>query len=493
MKHFSNFKAILIFIISLHSISSLSALGIGVTKASFQHENNKYIEVYLQVIGETVVFNDMSDSTLQASVDFTLLIKNGEIIVSYDKFSLKSHLSTFKEDFIGIRRIKVENGNYTLQIEAVDSNNPTDKYLYSEDFSINFDTEKVCVSDIRLLADVKKSSDENNPFVKNGYYLEPVLSYFLPKKINLMGVYFEVYNTENMSGTSKIKLAIKNGFKGVGHNVVFRRNFDLKKGKLTPILTNIDISGLASGNYHISLELFDNDKKSIYSKFVNFQRSNPISNSSSIVDRNSYENSFVGKMSTDSVIYSLKAMVPITTADNSIAINNIISKKKIEEGKYFLWRYWLERNNISPRVAYNEYMKYAIAVDKKFKAQVGYGFETDRGYIYLKYGMPSQVITKESEPTAPPYEMWYFDMIEQGDQRNVKFIFYIPSLAHNDYELLHSTCIGEKNNPTWFYKLYSKRNDSNARNVQPAQIQEFYDELKNSFDNNAVRIWEELK
>ena len=137
-------------------------------------------------------------------------------------------------------------------------------------------------------------------------------------------------------------------------------------------------------------------------------------------------------------------------------------------------------------------MRYAIAVDKKFRSQVGYGFETDRGYMYLKYGMPSQVITRESEPTAPPYEMWYYDRIEQGDQRNVKFIFYIPSLAHNDYELLHSNCIGEKNNATWFYKLYSKRNDSNSKNVNPSQVQEFYDNLKNSFDNNAVILWEEL-
>lgn len=493
MKLFNTYKAILFFIISMYSISTISALGIGVTKASFQDDNNKYLEVYLQVIGETVVFNTMSDSTLQASVDFTLLIKDGEKIVNYDKFSLKSHLSTFKEDFIGIRRIKVDNGDYTLQIEAIDSNNPTDKFLYREDFNINFDKNNICISDIRLLADVKKSSDENNPFVKNGYYLEPVLSYFLPKKIDLMGVYFEVYNTEKMKGTSIIKLAIKNGFKGSGQKVVFRRNINLKKGKLTPILTQIDVSGLASGNYHILVELFDKNNKSIYSKFVNFQRSNPISNEISLLDRNSYENSFVRKMSPDSVIYSLKAMVPITIGDNSVAINNIISKKKIEEGKYFIWRFWIEKNNVSPRIAYNEYMKYAIAVDKKFRAQVGYGFETDRGYTYLKYGMPSQVITQDSEPTAPPYEMWYYDRIEQGDQRNVKFIFYIPSLAHNDYELLHSTCIGEKNDPTWFYKLYSKRNDSNALNVQPAQIQEFYDKLKNSFDNNAVRIWEELK
>ncbi|MBK7096695.1 MAG: GWxTD domain-containing protein [Saprospiraceae bacterium] len=138
-------------------------------------------------------------------------------------------------------------------------------------------------------------------------------------------------------------------------------------------------------------------------------------------------------------------------------------------------------------------MKYAYAVDKTYRSQVGYGFETDRGYIYLKYGMPTDLVTRESEPTAPPYEIWFYDHIDQGKQKNVRFIFYIPSLAHNDYELLHSTCIGEKNNPKWFYDLYSKRNDSSIVNMQPAQIQEFYNSLRNSFDNNAVKIWEEFK
>jgi len=72
-------------------------------------------------------------------------------------------------------------------------------------------------------------------------------------------------------------------------------------------------------------------------------------------------------------------------------------------------------------------------------------------------------------------------------------LFYMPSLAHNDYQLLHSTCRGEKNDPGWIYKLYSKRTDANSQNNKQAQLSEYYQMLKNSYDNNAVRIWEELK
>jgi len=185
-------------------------------------------------------------------------------------------------------------------------------------------------------------------------------------------------------------------------------------------------------------------------------------------------------------------MAPITTADNSVALDNIINKKNDKEARYYLWRYWYDKNKVYPEKEFEEYMKYARAVDKTFRSHVGYGFQTDRGIIYLKYGKPSQVITQESEPTAPPYEIWYYDIIEQDNQRNIKFIFYIPSLASNDFELLHSNCRGEKNNPTWFYKLYSKRIGLNQKNTKQSQIKEFYQELKNSYGSNAIKYWDEL-
>ncbi|HHH52075.1 MAG TPA: GWxTD domain-containing protein, partial [Bacteroidetes bacterium] len=231
----------------------------------------------------------------------------------------------------------------------------------------------------------------------------------------------------------------------------------------------------------------------VYSKYINFQRSNPVENAANGFASTNYKNSFTAKMPVDSLFYSLKALVPVTKAENSVGLDEVITSKNEKSGRYFLYRYWYEQNKIDPYAAYKNYMKYAIAVDKRYRSQFGYGFETDRGYTYLKYGMPSEVITRESEPTAPPYEIWFYDRIEQDDQRNIKFIFYIPSLAHNDYILLHSNCRGERNNPTWFYELYSKRNDSNVRNMKPDQIESFYNELKNSFDNNAVRLWEELK
>jgi hypothetical protein len=41
-----------------------------------------------------------------------------------------------------------------------------------------------------------------------------------------------------------------------------------------------------------------------------------------------------------------------------------------------------------------------------------------------------------------------------GIQQEVKFVFYDPDLAGNNYILLHSTMRGEINNPQWKRELY---------------------------------------
>ncbi len=471
----------------------MSAIEIGISHATFQSNNNKYIEIYIQVISQTINLKQFEDSTYQASVDFTIFIKNSkEEIVSFDKFNIKSDRGNVVEDFIALRRLSLNNGNYILEVEAVDNYDKTNIFKHKSEIKIDFPDKTVCLSDIQLLANIEKSNNNTNPFVKSGYYLEPVLSYFVPEKVKKLGIYLEAYNTDLAKENTDVKLSIIKGFYGIDGKTVFSKKLKVKKSNITPILTRIDITSLVSGNYHLLAELENTNGKVLVKKYVNFQRSNP--EKDIFVSKNTeigtYEDSYASKLPADSVIYSIRAMMPILTASNSEAANLILSGKDIKKGRYFIWNYW---NKKAGEIGYSEYMKYANIVDIKFRSQTGYGFETDRGRIYLKYGMPSQIFRRENEPTAPPYEMWFYDTVEQYNQRNIKFLFYMPSLANNDYSLLHSNCRGEKNDPIWFYRLYSKRNDSNTRNVRPDQVKDFYSKLKNSFNNNAVILWEELK
>ena len=118
-------------------------------------------------------------------------------------------------------------------------------------------------------------------------------------------------------------------------------------------------------------------------------------------------------------------------------------------------------------------MEVAKAVDKLYADGFGYGFESDRGRIFIKYGRPNDVIKVDNEPSAPPYEIWFYNDFPQTNQADVKFLFYAPELGIN-YRLLHSTVRGEINNPRWQLELYnavpnevSGSNYIDATGVQP--------------------------
>ncbi|MCF0206328.1 MAG: GWxTD domain-containing protein, partial [Bacteroidales bacterium] len=75
------------------------------------------------------------------------------------------------------------------------------------------------------------------------------------------------------------------------------------------------------------------------------------------------------------------------------------------------------------------------------------GFETDRGVIFLQYGMPNHIFQSQIEPGAYPYEIWQYYRI--GEENNCKFVFYNPSLVGENFELLHSNKLGELKTFNW--------------------------------------------
>ena len=166
------------------------------------------------------------------------------------------------------------------------------------------------------------------------------------------------------------------------------------------------------------------------------------------------EESFVQNIAPGQLRYDLKAIAPIVAMADVEVLNYVIENGSEKSKRFFLYRFWSEQNAQSTETAYQAYMEVARAVDNMYGSGFGYGFETDRGFIYMKYGRPDDIVSVEDEPSAPPYEIWFYNTFPATHQQNVRFIFYNPSLANNDYQLLHSTAIGELNNPRWEVDLY---------------------------------------
>ncbi|MFN0203530.1 MAG: GWxTD domain-containing protein, partial [Bacteroidia bacterium] len=120
-----------------------------------------------------------------------------------------------------------------------------------------------------------------------------------------------------------------------------------------------------------------------------------------------------------------------------------------EQCASFLYGFWKKREKAEEPVAYlwDSHVKKVAFVTQNYKSNLRPGYKTDRGRVFLMYGIPSNLERFPAETGALPYEIWRYDRL--GAQNNVIFIFYDPDLATNEYPLLHSSKYGEVNNPRW--------------------------------------------
>jgi GWxTD domain-containing protein len=141
---------------------------------------------------------------------------------------------------------------------------------------------------------------------------------------------------------------------------------------------------------------------------------------------------------------------PIASANEKLFINYNVAANKLNTMQQFFLDFWLQRNEADPEGAWLKYYNTVLGVNEEFGSTNMKGYETDRGRVYLQYGPPNQRVN-ESSTTKRPYEIWQY--YQYGKQTDLKFVFITPDRSINDYQLAHSTAIGEVKNVNWQYEI----------------------------------------
>lgn len=448
-------KPFLLYLLLLSCIINLNALDVSLSYATFQSNEQPYIEIYLHMVGSTVNFKALNDSTSQASIEVLYLFKKGEEIVQYDKFNLNSPLTQGPAiDFIDIKRYGLLNGTYQLIAAIKDLNQPENAKEYATEIIIDYGNTELQQSGIQLLASYTKGKP-GDPFLKNGLHLEPLPYNYYGRSASNLSFYTEIYNADKAVGEDfMVSYMIEKMENGKGQTVMIGHKRKEAEA-LIPLLIQMDITKLASGNYRLVVETRNRLKEKLSQKSIFFQRSNPFLRMEELdLASVNIKEEFVEQLKPEELEYSLRALTPKIPQTDIEMVNYMLKKDSVEGQRLYLFSYWAKASPNNPQVAYDKYMEVARAIDNQFQCGFRHGFETDRGYVYLKYGQPDDIERRETEPSAPPYEVWSYNDFPATNQTNVRFIFYNPSLAPEDFELLHSNAIGELNNPQWQHELY---------------------------------------
>ncbi len=246
--------------------------------------------------------------------------------------------------------------------------------------------------------------------------------------------------------------------------------------KLSFVSGSFNVAALASGNYYLRVTLENRIHKVIASESLFFQRLNthpviekdtlkntekspdPVSDTGmehvNLLDLNK---TFVAKYSLPQVRAILKMLLPGSDALGTENINNFLKKPDELYMRYYIYNFFLNINKDDPAYAWKEYSNKILEVNKLFTSHGTPGYETERGFIYLRYGKPTDIITVENESGTLPYEIWQYNTLTQTNRKevaNALFLFYRPQ-ATFDYKLLHSTVEGEIQNEAWRTYLYT--------------------------------------
>lgn len=447
---------ILFFTVLVFNALTMKAMEASVSYAGFKSPGqSSYVEVYFFITGGSLKYLVVDDSLQQASVDVLVMFKQGEQIAHYDKFILNSPAEVKRINFSGIQRYALPDGTYDLEIVMTDMNDAKNVKKYNSKVILDFPEGELKQSDIQLLASVEKNEDASNPFVKNGFFMEPLPGNFYTRQSGTLWFYNEIYHSDKVIGEDFILSCTVTRMEDGAEKTEILVNKRKHPEAIIPLLMQMDISKLRSGNYMLRVEVRDRDKGLLSQRSLPFQRSNPFLDVQDISLENiNLEDEFVSELTDEQLRYSLLAMTPILP-DNDVEVVNLMLRDKNQQAqRMYLFSFWARKNPINPKMAYGDYIEVAAAVDKTFRSGFRFGFETDRGYTYLKYGQPNDIVREETEQSAPPYEIWSYYEFPKTGQRNVHFLFYNPSLAAEDFIILHSNAIGEYNNPNWERDLY---------------------------------------
>jgi GWxTD domain-containing protein len=428
---------------------------------------NSYVETYLAIEGNSVVFADKEDGTFQASVEISMIFKQEEKVINFAKYELKSPVVyDLNKTIFGIidqQRFSLTNGEYLLEIEIADLNNPeVPAFKTAETIVLDYNNTDIQISAVQLVEGFEVTQNESI-LTKNGYDLIPLVYAFYPESVNLLHFYSEIYNTETVFGKDSKYLAnyYIESYEGMSKMKDFFSRKRMESKPVNILLNTVDISQLPSGNYHLVVEVRNQKNEVTAVNKVFFQRSNPkVQYNLNDLASVNIGNTFVNKITQiDTLREYLYCIAPIASENERDYAYNLAKTNDLATMQRFFYNFWQKRSFEDPETKWQEYLQEVIKVNAAYKTPVKKGYNTDRGIVYLKYGPPNSIVEVYSEPGAYPYEIWHFYTL--GNQRNKRFVFATKDMVTNDFALIHSDAIGELSNYRWQLDIYKRTWDPN--------------------------------
>lgn len=462
------FRIALAVSIMTSSLVQAKNMGMDISFSQFMTENGEgYLEVYFALAANSIDFKKVSANSFSGGAEVTVQIKKDSTTLKADKFLIKSpdlsDTSNLAGVYINQTRFTLPKGDYELVVDLKDINEPSEKYHFSQPVSMKLGGQAIQSSDLVILDSYKESAGKNI-FSKSGYDLVPMVnsnsSYYFTEGVKDISFYQEIYNTDKALGEDSpfvLKYFIKkyDDAKPIDKFASFTK----KEAKpVQPVLASFNIEDLPTGTYELVVEALNSEGKPVVSKSQRFYRKNamkPIDLQD--IETVDYQGTFADRIDNlDSLHQYVEYLYPISSDAERRYQKELLSENNKAKLKRYFFVFWSQRNKLDPESVWLKYYEDVRTVNQLYSSGLRKGYMTDRGRVFLTYGKPDLIDMRKYEPSLPPYEMWQYNVIQSPyvlNQTNKFFVFAEFDRSTNEYQLIHSTAVGELNNRRWRYDL----------------------------------------
>jgi GWxTD domain-containing protein len=438
-----------------------------------------YVEASWQVNPHTVHFAPNPQNKLVARMRTDIYFTNRAGIVAEDHFVLQTPPRATPEELqglniIGLKRYGLVPGSIQVRFMLTDLADSNNKVTYTDSFTVSPLSPTAFFSNLQLL-DTVLDIPEQTDFSKNGRQQIPMPTNFLDDHKRQLHYYAELYGTDKIAKddlplVQRVFITKYENEAPTGKNIKIDT---IKPASKIIVSGSLPMGAILSGNYYLQATLENSSHKIIANKSYFFQRLNthPPKEEEPAVAREKVNDTgmervvvidlnktFVDKFNLAQVRAVLKMLIPISTEADVATINGFLNKPDETYMRYYIYNRFAAQNKKDPAAAWKNFADGIRAVNKKFSETGVAGYETERGFTYLRYGAPTEVITVPNEKGALPYEIWQYNQLKQRNGKeiaNALFLFYKRDQMMAPYQMLHSTVTGEMVNPSWRTYLYN--------------------------------------
>ena len=448
-----------------------------------------YVESYLLFDAASMTFVKGDDGRYRATVEVTMVYKSGDEIVYAKKYDLKSPSTASPDDnrfsFLDLQRVGLKNGIYNLELSLRDKAKDDGGTSLLQRVTVNYAKKQPTMSSIQLMSTVTPTATENI-LSRGGYDMEPYIDDEIPANIDVLNVYYEVYNIKKEVFSKPFATYMFVEERATGRrmpNVGSEAQHEAKN--LVRVYSPLDISLLPSGDYNLVVEIHNRNNENLLYKRLPFHRTKP-----SVVNTDEpsmYATTFAARITDENKLnHYLDALYPIAS-DVELSFIREVKKKNdnIAEKQAFLYKFWDRRHGDQAEMKWDEYRSWLEYVDAHYSYPRTPGYRTDRGRVYLQYGPPDYIRDEKNfvstryldAGTAThadlsamgnslghvyylPYQLWRYNYLPT-DSPNRVFIFW-DEFRSGWYRLLNSNAKGETQEAMWERRLSQQQLPENA-------------------------------